>query len=592
VADLSGGSAACSEKACSRRSSLTNFRLVVWLASTFVILLATLVVHSRGLWSPDELRYAQIVQGMHEVSDFFVLKLWDGIYTEKPPLFFWFVRAFVPLTGGVCLVSLLAPIVLASCVLLWLTGHIAWRWYGMRAGQAAIIVLVTLPLFLLLTSIGRMDMLLALCVTAGVYAFHRGYAEDSAWFRLLSFLVMGLGLLSKGPFGIIFPLAVAVTALCISGKWHRLWCRESGWGIAILVVVTACWLAPAVWFAGPNFFAALIGKQVYERAVAGVDHGEPAYFYLYVLPIILLPWVLFLIPALHASWLRWRERRHDYDLWLICWLAVPLVVLSLVREKLPVYLLPAMPPIAVLIGRYWSELFAAGQVSRRFQFRVKVLFAFGALLGLGSLAASLVIAISPAGPDVRRLSDLLQVSQENEIAWLLLDPLTLSIGGTLLVLVSTAGWLGSRTAHGHCIAWTFGTLASVAPCVQLFIILTLMPSLDPSLSWRAVAAAIHEAQSSGEPVVAYGMRPFAAYYLHGDVTWFRKQHSLSEFLQQKGAIWCATRLEELDEIKRCCVVDDRADGRYPSPSGAVVLVRLRPLAVAETVDPNSGQRIR
>jgi 4-amino-4-deoxy-L-arabinose transferase-like glycosyltransferase len=517
---------------------------------------------------------------MHQFSDLFVLKLWDSIYTEKPPLFFWLVRVFVPLTAGVSLASLLAPIVIASCVLLWLTGRIAWRWYGVGAGKAAIMVLVTLPLFLLLTSIGRMDMLLALCVTAGVYAFHRGYVEGSVEFRLLAFLWMGLGLLSKGPFGIIFPLAVAVTALCISGKWRRLWCRESLLGLAILLAVTALWLGPAVWFAGLDFFAALIGKQVYERAVAGVDHGEPAYFYLYVLPIILLPWVLFLIPALRAAWLRWRELHSECDLWLLCWLTVPLIVLSLVREKLPVYLLPAMPPIAVLLGRYWSELFSAGEVSSRFRFRVNVLFAFGGLLGLTSWIASLVIANTPAEPGVRRIGNILRVSHLSEIAWLLVDPVTLSIGGALLVFVAVVGWLSSRTAHGRGIALTFGTLAFVAPCGQLFIILALMPSLDPVQSWRAVAAAINAVQDSGEPVVTYGLRPFAAYYIQGDITWFRKQNSLGAFVQKNGAIWCAARLEELDEIKRCCIVDDCTDRRYPSPSGPVVLVHLRPLSLA------------
>jgi 4-amino-4-deoxy-L-arabinose transferase-like glycosyltransferase len=566
---------------------LTSFRLIVWMACTGVLLLATLVARSRGLWSPDELRYAQIVQRMDHVSDLFVLRLWDSIYTEKPPLFFWLVRGFVPLTGGVFLSTLLVPIVTASCLLLWLTGRIAWNWYGKTAGMVAVLVLGTLPLFLLLSSIGRMDMLLALFVTAGVFAFYRGYVEDSATFRLLAYVWMGIGLLAKGPFGVVFPLAIAATALTISGKWKRLWCRDSCYGLAVLLAVVACWLVPAVWFAGLDYLAALIGKQVFERAVSGLDHGEPAYFYLWVLPIILLPWVLFLFPALRTAWARWRERRDERDLWLLCWLSVPLLVMSVVREKLPVYLLPAMPPIAVLMGRHWSELFAAGQVSARFRYRMRCFFALASLFGLIALASSLVVTYAPTEPGAKSLGDFFKISQQDEISSLLLHGEILCFSGAILVLLAVVGWMSMRTTDQRGMKWAFGALASVAPCGQLFVVLAIMPKLDPGQSWRSVAEAIASVQDAGEPVVTYGLRPFAAYYTSKDITWFRKQNSLGEYVQRNSAIWCATREQELDEIKRYCVVDYDPERRYPSPSGPIILVHLRPLSVATgVVDKN------
>jgi 4-amino-4-deoxy-L-arabinose transferase-like glycosyltransferase len=558
-----------------------RLRLVIALSGLAVMLSATLVGRSRGLWAPDELRYAQIVQRMDRLSDHFVPRLWNNIYTEKPPLYFWLVRACMPWTAGVHLSTLLVPIVLASCVLLWLTGHIVNRWYGSRAGITSVVVLCTLPLFLLLSSIGRMDMLLALFVTAATYSFYRGYVDDVAASRIWAFVWMGVGLLAKGPFGIVFPLTVSVTALVITKKWRRLLCRETCWGLAALLATLACWLGPALYVAGFSYIEALIGKQVYERAVAGLDHGEPAYFYLWVLPIIILPWFVFLFPALRMAWKRWHEQRADYDLWLMCWVTVPLVILSLVREKLPVYLLPAMPPIAALIGRYWSANLSNDAFTHRLQFRVGWLLAVAATLGVVALAASLLIVNQPSEAALTPLVDLLRAAQRGGITELLLEPQTLCLFGGVLVLLSVVGWISVRTSNRRRISWTFATLASVAPCCQLFLSIEIMPALDAAQSWRAVANALAAAQDSGEHVVTYGLRPFAAYYLSDDITWFRKQNSLAEYIQKNGCAWCATRPQEIDVIRRHCIVDQEPERTYPTPTGPVLLVHLRPLAVAD-----------
>jgi hypothetical protein len=560
---------------------IPHLRLAVFLACTGVILLAALVVHSRGLWAPDELRYAQVVQGMDAASDFFVLHLWGSVYTEKPPLFFWLTRATVPFTGGVNLTTLFVPVVLASCLLLWLTSAVAARWYGVRAGILAVAVLLTLPLFLLLSSIGRMDMLLALSVTAAVAAFYRGYVDDCRRSRVLAYAWMGLGLLAKGPFGIVFPLLIAVTALVLSRRTSRLWCRESMVGVAVLLGVIACWLGPATYFVGVGYFEELLGRQVMQRALAGVSHGEPPYFYLWVLPIILLPWVVFLGPSLRSSWVHWRERRDPRELWLLSWVLVPLAVLSLVREKLPVYLLPAMPPIAILIARHWSEVFASGEYSLRLRFRVGCLFALTAVLGLVSLASAMLIVHTPSEPGVVRIGDLLTIPTDNEISCLMLQPPTLCFGGAVLVLLAIVGWASMRTVSHRSLMWTFATLSTVTPCGILFMAIKVMPTLDAGQSWRAVADALATVQDSGEPVVAYGLRPFAAYYLNDDVTWFKKHNSLGDFVERSGSVWCATYEDELSEIERCCVVEHDPAWWYPSPSGPILLVHLRPLAVAD-----------
>src|SRR5207247_1457692 len=98
-------------------------------------------------WPPDELRFAQVVQAMRGVRALFVPQLWGEVYTQKPPLFFWLVRAAAPLMGGVGLPTLLVPVVLSACLGIWLTSRIASRWHGQTAGMLSVLVLMSLPLY-------------------------------------------------------------------------------------------------------------------------------------------------------------------------------------------------------------------------------------------------------------------------------------------------------------------------------------------------------------------------------------------------------------------------------------------------------------
>ena len=208
------------------------------------------------------------------------------------------------------------------------------------------------------------------------------------------------------------------------------------------------------------------------------------------------------------------------------------------------------------------------------------LYVLAAAFGLIALGAALLITHTPARPGVVRIGELPTTPSDGEISCLLLQPPTLCFGGAVLVLLAIVGWASMRTASQRGLLWTFGTLAAVTPCGLLFMAIEVMPSLDSGHSWRAVADAMATVQESGEPVVTYGLRPFAAYYLNQDVTWFKKQNSLGEFVQQCGSVWCATREDELGEIERYCVVEHDRSRWYPSPSGLIMLVHLRPLAVA------------
>jgi 4-amino-4-deoxy-L-arabinose transferase-like glycosyltransferase len=319
---------------------------------------------------------------------------------------------------------------------------------------------------------------------------------------------------------------------------------------------------------------------LYARAIRGVDHGEPAYYYLWVGPVVVLPWLVLVASALRASWRRWLENRDERDLWLLCWLFAPLAILSLVKDKLPVYLLPVMPPIAVLVGRFSSEHLANRVWPTRLQIRMESLFVVAALIGALVATIGYAMAQGSEANGSNRIADALRVPQKAEVARLILQSRTLWLSGSILSIIALIGWWGSRRGGLGGPRWVFGAFASVTPCIQLFLIVEIMPALDAAYSWREVAAAANAVTKSGEPLVFYGLRPFAAYYLDDAATWFRKQNSLRDFVHRHGKVWCATQEEELVEIERHCLIDRHPGHSFPSPSGPVILIQLRPLTMA------------
>ncbi len=530
--------------------------VAAWECCVVLVLLAVSAAIGRGPWDPDELKYAQVVQGMRAGSSLFVPHLWGEVYTEKPPLFFWLVLASARMLGGVGLPALLTPTVLAACAGVWMVWWIASRGAGLRAGMLAAVVLVSLPLYLLAAQIGRMDMLLTAFITAAIWLFHRGYADQVRVARVAAFAVMGLAVLSKGAFGIIFPLAIGVTFLAASRQLARLWCRDTLAGIAAFAAVVAVWLVPGVLIQGPDYFFKLIGRQTIDRAVSGIDHGEPAYFYLLVLPALLFPWILFLTPAVRSAWRHWKEEAEETELWLLCWTAVPLVILSLVREKLPIYLMPMMPPVAILIGRHWSEILADPHRDRRTLARAVVLFLIACVVGVGLVVGSLLVR-----------ADKTEAGQ-------------LAVGGLLL---GALGLIGCLLSRGDCLrsrVHAFAMLALMAPCGTLYMALVVMPPLDGARSWRDVARLMDAVRTPGEPVATYQLRPYLGYYVHQQVTNFQEPDEIAELVERRGSVWCAVRPEHIEELEDCFALD-RVGGRaIGSPKGPVEVVRLHPLALA------------
>ena len=165
---------------------------------------------------------------------------------------------------------------------------------------------------------------------------------------LLFWAALAAGILVKGP---VAPLVAALTiiALCVSERRAR-WLRDLRpiAGIVVLLLIVLPWLIAISTATQGRFLSDSLGQDFFGKLIGAQEsHGAPPLYYLALLTITFWPGTLFLGPAI--AW-GWQQRRADAERFLIAW-GVPFwIVLELVPTKLPNYLLPAYPALALVAG--------------------------------------------------------------------------------------------------------------------------------------------------------------------------------------------------------------------------------------------------
>ncbi len=298
---------------------------------------------SYGLWEPDEGRYAEIPREMLASGDFILPHLNYVAYVEKPPLLYWMTAVSLHLFGENELGARMVPALSA------MLGVLATYLFGLRAfdrrrALLAGAILVTSPLYAALAQVLTTDMLLATLMSIAFFSFFLAWRDGGRW-RWAFYGAMGLGVLTKGPIGVVLPILAATVFLWWEGELRAgVKKLRPASGLMLTVAIAAPWFV-AVAIRMPDFvWFYLVGEHFRRFFQATYSHGEPIYFYLPVLLAGLFPWSL-------AGLLSIRRGSSD-PARSFCLIAasVALVFFSLASSKLIPYILPALPPIALLIA--------------------------------------------------------------------------------------------------------------------------------------------------------------------------------------------------------------------------------------------------
>ena len=302
------------------------------------------------LWAPDEPYFAEGAREMVADGEWAVPHVNGVVTTDKPPLFFWLIAAFSLPAGQVGSFTARLPSVLAMLAATALTIRLARRLSGEAAGTVAGLVFVTTYLVWDKGRSAQIDAMLCLLILLALSAFEAFRAGDLPGRRagLLFWAAAALATLAKGPVGFLVPLGIALVTLAVD-RDARAWKRFAPLaGPAVFLGIVAAWMALAtVGGHGTYSVWAAFKQHVLNRALHGMHHKQPFWYYAQVLPVQLVPWSG-LVPA--ALVLAWRRRGAD-DRFLLVWAAFVVAFFSVPVEKRDLYVLPAYPAFAILVAR-------------------------------------------------------------------------------------------------------------------------------------------------------------------------------------------------------------------------------------------------
>ena len=309
------------------------------------------------LETPDSARYAEIPREMLVTHDYVTPHL-NGIkYFEKPPLFYWMQAVAIKHLGvnelGVSVVN--ALMALMCCLLVYIIGR---KVYDRTSGIIAALILASSSLFFALTRIITLDMtfttFLTACLGCFLVAKHEPHHLKRLPYVLLSYAFAGCAFMTKGLIGWLFPGMIVLVWATIFEEWQNTKHYQIAIGVLIVLAISLPW---HIWvqIRNPEFFHFYFIEQHLLRYFTPYAGRQESWWFLPTVLILgICPWTFFILQTLkhHLIALYQRHQHYRDTAFFFLWIGTVYVFYSFSQSQLIPYLLPALPPLALLIGRY------------------------------------------------------------------------------------------------------------------------------------------------------------------------------------------------------------------------------------------------
>jgi len=323
-----------------------------WTIGLFVPCLWVLFSNLGGaaLFEPDEGRNAEIAREILLLKDW-VTPHYDFIPRLDKPIFFFDLVALSYKLFGISEWSARLPSALAALACLFLTYGFARSVFGRWAALWSALILLTSIEFFALSHVVILDMSLTFFLTAALYCFFLGQRGIGGGQRKIKFLLMyaamGAATLIKGPIGFLLPTAVIFLYLFIEKRWMLLRHMELPFGVPLFILIAASWYVLAE-LRNPGYLRHFLWEENVARfTTKQFQRGGPWYYFLGILTAGFFPWSALLPTALTESW---KHSLKSQYLFLNLWIVVPLAFFSVSSSKLPHYILPIYPGLAIIVG--------------------------------------------------------------------------------------------------------------------------------------------------------------------------------------------------------------------------------------------------
>jgi len=342
-----------------------------WVLLLLTVCTFFLLLGSRGLNEPDEGRYSEIAREMVESGDWLVPHFWYLPHFDKPPMTYWLVAVSLKLFGQNEWAARL-PLALAGLSGAGAAWLLAGSIGGRRAAFWSVLILQTSLLYFGMARMLTTDIFLTQFVAWAIYFFWRSWLclRDSGagkpakrfWlWHMAGWVAIALGFLTKGPVALAIPL-VAMVSLVIF-RWNT-FSRKGllfgglGGGLVLSLLLDAPWFL-AVNARIPHTLDYMLFHQAAGHIMGAKIKGRqgPLFYFFPILAAGLLPWT-WLLGWLwrRAHWRKMPEAQKDGWLLLNTWGIFTFTLFSLTHSKLPAYILPLFPALAVMLAvRFFAE---------------------------------------------------------------------------------------------------------------------------------------------------------------------------------------------------------------------------------------------
>ena len=380
---------------------------------TFYALLAAILylpgLGRPALWEPDEGRYAEIAREMVVTGDYVTPRDDFELYFEKPPLVYWTNAASIEMFG-VNEFAVRLPAALFSIGQVVVTAALAEVMFGATAGFFAALALALSPLFFGFARFATLDPALAFFLTAALAAFYLAARADSfsqpsarRW-MLISAAMLALGTLAKGPVALLLGGAIPLAWLATERRMREIAQMPLVWCGLFFAAIVLPWFI-LMEARNPGFMRFFFIHEHLERYTTSSEHGWGPWFFI---PIVIggaWPWMFF-------APLGWSAMRAGDVLpdrapassprsaasFLAIWFVVIFVFFSIPRSKLGSYILPALPPLAIVAGYGLAQLRILDDARRR---RLLAVIAIANLVLAAAVLVFLGLARAPISPALR-----------------------------------------------------------------------------------------------------------------------------------------------------------------------------------------------
>lgn len=425
-----------------------------------------------GLVGADEPRYAQIAREMLERGDWVTPTLGGKPWLEKPIFYYWQAIVAYRLFGVSDWAARLPSAVDASVMVLAI--YLFLRKIRPAFDLDGALIAASMAGVIGFARAASTDMPVSAMFTIGMLSWWAWRESSRKFYLALFFAFLALGTLAKGPVAVVLAAVILGLYTLITREPSLLY--RTMWlpGLLLYCAIALPWYV-AVQVRNPEFFRIFILEHNFARFATDLyHHSQPIWYYLPVTLVALLPWTALAIAALWNS-SRSVDIKRGLMLFSLIWFLVPVILFSLSRSKLPGYILPAMPAVAILVVEWASVEESA---PRWWTLAIHSLLAGVVLIPALMLPYLLLLHHLPVGR-----SGMLTVT------------IGLAIAGAILATIKGRPSLPIIR---------FVTLIPVVLGVAAILKLGA-PALDEVLSARPVAAMISRLQAGAQPLAISGL---------------------------------------------------------------------------------------